>query len=94
MAYHPLRLRVFDCHIHVQPYREMHPRARALMTRGRADTENVNRVLDDAGELLRLMDEERIERAALNNYSSPEVIGLGSPSPLTYWNSDSCCTIA
>ena len=76
MAYHPLRLRVFDCHIHVQPYRDMHPKARALMTLGRADTENVNRVLDDAGELLRLMDEERIERAALINYSSPEVIGF------------------
>jgi predicted TIM-barrel fold metal-dependent hydrolase len=54
----------------------MHPRARAVMTRGRGDIESVNRVLDDAGELLRLMDGERIERAALINYSSPEVIGF------------------
>ena len=69
-------MRVFDCHIHVQPYREMHAGARALMTRGRKDTERVNRALDDPGELLRLMDEERIERAALINYSSPEVIGF------------------
>jgi len=74
--YHAVPLRVFDCHIHVQPYREMHAGARALMTRGRADTERVNRVLDDPGELLRLMDEERIDRAALINYSSPEVIGF------------------
>ncbi len=69
-------MRVFDCHIHVQPYREMHADARALMTRGRKDTERVNRALDDPGELLRLMDEERIDRAALINYSSPEVIGF------------------
>ena len=69
-------MRVFDCHIHVQPYREMQAGARALMTRGRSDTERVNRALDDPDELLRLMDEERIERAALINYSSPEVIGF------------------
>lgn len=75
-SYDPGALRVFDCHIHVQPYRDMHAAARALMTRGRGDTERVNRALDDPAELLRLMDEEGIERAALINYSAPEVIGF------------------
>ena len=70
------RLRVFDCHIHVQPWRDMTPAARAVMTQGGRDTERVNRALDDPDELLRLLDEEGVERAALINYSAPEVIGF------------------
>jgi predicted TIM-barrel fold metal-dependent hydrolase len=69
-------LRVFDCHIHVQPWREMAPGSRAVMTRGRRDIERVNRASDDPDELLRLLDEEGVERAALINYSAPEVIGF------------------
>jgi len=69
-------VRVFDCHIHVQPWRQMHASARQLMTRGRSDVERVNRALDDPEELLRILDEEGIERAALINYSAPEVMGF------------------
>jgi predicted TIM-barrel fold metal-dependent hydrolase len=69
-------LRVFDVHIHVQPWRQMHAGARQLMTRGRPDVERVNRACDDPAELLRLMDEEGIERTALINYSAPDVIGF------------------
>jgi predicted TIM-barrel fold metal-dependent hydrolase len=69
-------LRIFDCHIHVQPWRDFKPAARDLMNRGRADVERVHRALDDPAELLRLMDEEGIERAALINYSASEVIGF------------------
>jgi predicted TIM-barrel fold metal-dependent hydrolase len=69
-------LRVFDCHIHVQPWRQMHAAARELMTHGRSDVDRVNRALDDPGELLRILDEEGVERAALINYSAPEVMGF------------------
>lgn len=71
-------MRVFDCHIHVQPWRQMHPSARDLMVRGRSDVERVTRALDDPGELLRILDEEGVERAALINYSAPEVMGFTS----------------
>jgi predicted TIM-barrel fold metal-dependent hydrolase len=71
-----LPLRVFDCHIHVQPWRQMHASARDLMTRGRPDVDRVNRALDDPDELLKILDDEGVERAALINYSAPEVMGF------------------
>jgi predicted TIM-barrel fold metal-dependent hydrolase len=69
-------VRVFDCHIHVQPWEQLRPEARALMAGGRRDLERVEKALADPEELLRCMDEEGIERAALINYVAPEVIGF------------------
>lgn len=69
-------LHVFDCHIHVQPWEQFRPSSRDLMTRARTDLERLARVMRDPAELLRLMDEQAIERAALINYVAPEVIGF------------------
>ena len=69
-------MRVFDCHIHVQPWEQMRPDARALMTAGRPDLAEIQKALSDPGELLRLMDREGVERAALINYVAPEVMGF------------------
>lgn len=71
-----MTFRVFDCHVHVQPWRQLHPTIFATMTRGRNDSERLERVLSDADELLRLLDEEEVERAALINYVAPEVMGF------------------
>ena len=71
-------MRVFDCHIHIQPWEQLRPEARALMAGGRRDLARVEKVLSDPEELLRLMDEEGIERAALINYVAPEIIGFDS----------------
>jgi predicted TIM-barrel fold metal-dependent hydrolase len=72
-------LRVFDCHIHVQPWEQFHPAARDLMSRNRSDGERVAEALARPESLLRLMDAEGIERAALINYVAPEVIGFAEP---------------
>lgn len=69
-------MRVFDCHVHVQPWDELNPEARAAMTRGRTDSERVQAALASPSGLLRLMDEEDVERAALINYSAPDVMGF------------------
>ena len=71
-----MTFRVFDCHIHVQPWGELHPAALAMMTRGRTDSAFLQRVLASADELLRLLDAEEVERAALINYVAPEVMGF------------------
>lgn len=68
--------KVFDCHVHVQPWEQFRPSSRDLMTRARSDTERLERAMRDPAELLRLMDEEAIERVALINYVAPEVIGF------------------
>jgi uncharacterized protein len=69
-------LRVFDCHIHVQPWRQMHPDASRVMTGGRADLGTLHDAMDDPEKLLRILDEQGIERAALVNYTAPDVIGF------------------
>jgi hypothetical protein len=68
-------MRVFDCHIHVQPWEQLKPEALAVMA-AREDLARLNRALAEPGELLRLMDEEGVERAALINYSAPDVMGF------------------
>ena len=69
-------MRIFDCHIHVQPWEQMRPDARALMTAGRPDLAEIQRALAEPEQLLRLMDREGVERAALINYVAPEVMGF------------------
>ena len=69
-------MRVFDCHVHVQPWEQMKPDVRAQMTAGRRDLEEIQQALSDPSELLRLMDREGIARAALINYVAPEVMGF------------------
>ncbi len=69
-------MRVFDCHVHVQPWDQMKPDVRARMTAGRSDLAEVQKALSDPAELLRLMDREGVERAALINYVAPEVMGF------------------
>lgn len=69
-------MRVFDCHVHVQPWKQLRPEALAVMKGTRGDLPKVERALSGARELLNLMDEERIERVALINYVAPDVIGF------------------
>ena len=71
-----MNLRVFDCHVHVQPWQQLHPTIFETMTRGRSDRDRLERVLSSADELLRHLDEEGVERAALINYVAPEVMGF------------------
>ena len=69
-------LRVFDCHVHIQPWEQLKPATRELMARNRPDAERVRRALESPAELLRLLDEEGVERAALINYVAPDVMGF------------------
>lgn len=68
--------RVFDAHIHIQPHEELNANALAAIRRGRSDLDILERTLASPDELLRLMDREGIERAALINYVAPAVMGL------------------
>jgi predicted TIM-barrel fold metal-dependent hydrolase len=69
-------MRVFDCHIHAQPWEQLKPGALALMKAGRRDLGEIQTALSDPGKLLALMDREGVERAALINYVSPDVMGF------------------
>jgi hypothetical protein len=69
-------MRVFDCHVHVQPWDQMKPAVRARMAAGRRDLDEIQKALAEPRELLLLMDREGVERAALINYVAPEVMGF------------------
>ncbi len=63
---------VTDCHVHINPLREMRPDAVRLLSR--VDPE-VERYLRDPGAFVEYLDRCGVERAALINYVAPEVIG-------------------
>jgi predicted TIM-barrel fold metal-dependent hydrolase len=71
-------MKVFDCHIHIQPWEQFNPAVRAVMAGTRPDLARVLKAVSDPEELLRLMDEEGVERTALINYVSPDVMGFNA----------------
>lgn len=68
--------RVLDAHVHIQPHEELNERARRAITSGRADLASIDEALASPDALLRLMDAQGVERAALINYVAPDVMGL------------------
>jgi predicted TIM-barrel fold metal-dependent hydrolase len=68
--------RVFDAHIHVQPWHMLRPEVANRMWHGRQDRDAILQVSHSPAALLRFLDAEGIDRAALVNYVSPDVMGF------------------
>lgn len=68
-------MKVFDVHVHVQPWKMLRPGALALMDddahRGAAE------ILEDPKALIDHLDREGVRRICCINYVSPEVMGFG-----------------
>jgi len=67
---------VTDAHIHVQPWWELKPEVLDVMTRGRADVDELQKIMKSPEHLLRRLDADGIERAVLVNYPSPDLMGF------------------
>ncbi|GAB4322992.1 MAG: amidohydrolase family protein [Candidatus Zixiibacteriota bacterium] len=67
---------VIDIHVHVQPWHMMHPHILALMKRGRDNWDTLEKLMNDPGVLLRLMDDAGIEKAGVINYVAPVLMGF------------------
>jgi predicted TIM-barrel fold metal-dependent hydrolase len=67
---------ITDAHIHVQPWWELKPAVLESMTRGRADVDELQKIMKSPEHLLRRLDADGIERAVLVNYPSPDLMGL------------------
>ena len=67
---------VTDAHIHVQPWWELKPEVLAVMTRGRTDVDELQKIMKSPPHLLRRMDADGIDRAVLVNYPSPDLMGF------------------
>jgi predicted TIM-barrel fold metal-dependent hydrolase len=65
-----------DAHVHVQPWRMLKPEILSRMRQSRKDLDVIERVMDSPVEFLKHMDEQGVERAALINYVSPDIMGF------------------
>ena len=68
---------VTDAHIHVQPWWDMKPDVLEMITRGRSDLDELQKIMKSPAHLLRRLDADGIGRAVLVNYPSPDIIGFG-----------------
>ena len=67
---------VTDAHIHVQPWWELRPEVLDVITRGRSDVDELQKIMKSPQHLLRRMDADGIDRAVLVNYPSPDLMGF------------------
>jgi len=65
-----------DAHIHVQPWWELHPQVLDVMTRGREDVDELQAIMKSPDRLLKRLDHDKIDRAVLVNYPSPDLMGF------------------
>ncbi len=65
-----------DAHVHVLPWRMLKPEIRDRMEFGRGDMELIDRVMGSPSEFLKFMDDQGVEKAALINYVSPQIMGF------------------
>jgi len=66
--------KIFDIHIHVQPWDQLKPEIRVLMEKGRP--KEVLDIMNDSDKLIKLMAREGIDKAALINYEAQEIMGF------------------
>ncbi len=67
---------VTDIHIHIQPWEMLRPGIRQSWAKQQKDFESLQRYAEDPSAFLAMLDEAGIERAALINYSSPDIMGF------------------
>ena len=70
--------RVFDAHIHIQPFHMMKPDVQRTFWMKKDNRAELEALADDPGKLLAQMDADRIQRVGLINYVSPDVMGFTS----------------
>ena len=65
-----------DSHVHVQPWKMMKPEILERMRASRKDLDIIQKVMNSPAEFLKHMDQQGVEKAALINYVSPDIMGF------------------
>jgi predicted TIM-barrel fold metal-dependent hydrolase len=79
---------VTDLHIHIQPWEMLLPDVRARMEKGRKDLDPIRELIDSPRALLQFMDRGGIDRVALINYTSPDLMGF--TAEVNAWSARYC----
>lgn len=69
-------MKIFDSHIHVQPWKQVKPGALAMLANKQADRDEVRRLMSDPDAFIAFMDREGIDRVCIVNYVAPDVMGF------------------
>lgn len=69
-------LRITDAHVHVQPWDQLKPEARARMAKGRADFAALEKMMREPASVLERMDAAGVARIGVINYVSPALMGF------------------
>jgi predicted TIM-barrel fold metal-dependent hydrolase len=72
----PIEFRVFDSHIHVQPWHLVRPEALKLLGDKQQDLDEVRRMMYDPDRFVGFLDREGVERVCIINYVAPDVMGF------------------
>ena len=75
-------IKVTDVHVHMQPWETFRPGTLDTMKSGRADFDDIIAMSRNASLFLEYLDSVQVERAALINYPSPDIMG-SAPRPTT-----------
>jgi len=67
---------VIDIHVHMQPWEMLKPPAYETFRRTQENFDELQELVRDPAKFVALMDRERIERAGIINYVSPQVMGF------------------
>jgi len=67
---------VIDIHVHMQPWEMLKPPAYETFRRTQENFDQLQELVRDPAKFVALMDRERIERAGIINYVSPQVMGF------------------
>jgi hypothetical protein len=67
---------ITDCHIHIEPFAMVKPEALALIRKKRQNFEEIESYSHSPKKFLQYLDRCGVDRAALINYVSPEVLGF------------------
>jgi predicted TIM-barrel fold metal-dependent hydrolase len=79
---------VTDLHIHIQPWEMLLPAVKARMEANRTDLAEIRAMMESPAALLRFLDGVGIERVALINYPSPDLMGF--PNEVNDWCARYC----
>lgn len=67
---------VIDAHVHIMPWDQIQPAAKARLSTDRKDSALIEAVCSDPARLIAYMDELGVEKLVMINYISPKVVGF------------------
>lgn len=70
-------MRVWDCHVHIQPHWMLKPGVLDILKLGTGEAEMLDTYIRNPGKFVEYLDSVRVERAGLVNYVAPQVMGFG-----------------